>query len=244
MEPASPEVERERRSDGHVHLKVASTDASTKSSGLARAGVALTAAASVGLFAWSFFLPWWSFQLYAPQYPKGLKLVISLTGVTGDVSEIDILNHYIGMHSMANAAPTERALAGWGVAAVCVMVVGLSLAAGRKLNRLVAAPAVAFPLVFVADCFYWLYKFGHELDPKAPLKIGVFTPELFGNGQIGQFGTFAQPALGFWIALGGAVLAIVGTVLRARVCASCGRASRCSVGCSRLMLLPDRKAET
>src|SRR5512143_981095 len=43
---------------------------------------------AVGAFAGAFFLPWWHFTLYAPQYPHGLGLTISLTGVGGDVSEI------------------------------------------------------------------------------------------------------------------------------------------------------------
>ena len=50
------------------------------------------------------------FELVAPQYPKGLKLDISLTGITGDVKEIDILNHYIGMRTMSDAASLESAM--------------------------------------------------------------------------------------------------------------------------------------
>ena len=141
----------------------------------------------------SFFLPWWKFSLYAPQYPSGLTLVISLTGMGGDVSEIDLLNHYIGMKHLAGAAPMERHLAGYGVAFVAVLTLVMLAVAGKKLNKLVAIPALAFPLGFLADSFYWLYTFGHQLDPKAPLHIGAFTPQMFGNGQIGQFETFAQP---------------------------------------------------
>ena len=71
--------------------------------------------------------------------------------------------------------------------------------------------------------------------------IAAFTPELFGNGQIGQFATFAQPALGFWLAIVGVVLAIVANIVRARVCAHCGHAESCSVVCPRVMVLPERK---
>lgn len=170
-------------------------------------------AASAGLFVASFFLPWWRFWLYAPQYPKGLTLVISLTGMGGDVHEIDLLNHYIGMKHLADAAPFEREHAGLGVAIVAVLVLALSLLPSRRLRRLVALPALAFPLVFVADSFYWLTKFGHELDPKAPLHIPPFTPQMFGNGQIGQFETFAQPAIGFWVAIAGVACALLAAVL-------------------------------
>lgn len=242
MSEKSPSGRTERSDDGHVHLRVAAPRA-RRTAGWERALVLLCAGLSVALFAWAYFLPWWQFQLYAPQYPGGLKLVISLTGVTGDVREIDILNHYIGMQSLAKAAPTERSLAGYGVAAIAVLVTALSVGAGRKLNRWIALPALAFPAIFLVDSFYWLYRFGHQLDPKAPLKIGQFTPELFGNGQIGQFGTFAQPALGFWVALAGAACAVVAAVLRSRACAACSRADRCGLGCPRLMVLPDRAAK-
>src|SRR4029079_1414115 len=99
----------------------------------------------------------------------------------------------IGMKHLAGAAPTERHLAGYGVAAVALITLVLLAVSGRKLNMRVAIPAIAFPVVFIADSFYWLFSFGHQLDPHAPLKIGAFTPQMFGNGQIGQFETFARP---------------------------------------------------
>ena len=225
-----------------VHLPMA--QASTRASGgweRARGVVLALAVGACLLFGLSFTQPWWSFKLYAPQYPKGLTLVISLTGMGGDVHEIDLLNHYIGMAHLADAAPLERRLAGWGVAAICVVtLVGLA-AVGKKLNKLVAIPAISFPLVFLADSFAWLYHFGHDLNPKAPIKLGAFTPEMFGNGQIGQFGTFAAPAVGFWLALAGVACAVAAVFVRSRVCAGCSRAETCSVACPRLMVLPDRK---
>ncbi len=227
-----------------VHLPVAQPEASAKGHRApwdgARWLVPALGLGSTLLMALSFFKPWWSFTLYAPQYPKGLSLVISLTGMGGDVHEIDLLNHYIGMHHLADAAPTERQLAGYGVAAVCVIVLSLLMVAGKKLNRVVAIPALAFPILFLADSFYWLYSFGHDLDPKAPLHIGSFTPQMFGNGKIGQFETFAIPAIGFWIAIAGVVLAVVGTIVRSRVCAHCEHAASCGVVCPRMMVLPER----
>lgn len=236
-EPIASAVER--------HLKLPLADVSAPPpgrSGAARAAVVVLAVAACALLGSSYTQPWWSFKLYAPQYPKGLTLVISLTGMGGDVHEIDLLNHYIGMAHLAEAAPLERRLAGWGVAAICVVTfVGL-LAAGRRLGKLVAIPAISFPLVFLADSFAWLYRFGHDLDPKAPIKLGAFTPEMFGNGQIGQFGTFAAPAIGFWLAIAGVACTIGAVILRARVCAGCARASRCAFVCPHLLVLPEKKA--
>ena len=233
----------EHTTDGHRHLPMAGPSGD-QGGRRAHFGVLGLAACAGALFAASFFAPWWSFKLYAPQYPGGLTLVISLTGMGGDVHEIDLLNHYIGMAHLAEAAPLERRLAGWGVAAICVVTVALLATSGRKLNRLVAIPAFAFPLVFLADSFGWLYRFGHELSPRAPIKLGAFTPEMFGNGKIGQFETFAQPSYGFWLAIAGVALAAGATWLRSRVCATCNHRDQCTFACPRLMILPERKASS
>jgi hypothetical protein len=132
-------------------------------------------------------------------------------------------------------------LAGYGVAAIGVLTMAFLLASGKKLNKLVAIPAIAFPLVFIADSFYWLYSYGHKLDPHAPLRIKAFTPEMFGNGKIGQFETYAEPTFGFWLALLGVALVVVAAVLRSRVCAHCDKAWKCGAACPRLMVLPERK---
>lgn len=235
-EPISSTVER--------HLQLPLDDVSPPSPGRSRAVraavVALTLAACA-LFWIAYTQPWWSFKLYAPQYPNGLTLVISLTGMGGDVHEIDLLNHYIGMAHLADAAPLERSLAGWGVATICILTLAGLLVTGRKLDKFVAIPAISFPLVFLADSFAWLYRFGHDLDPKAPIKLGAFTPEMFGNGQIGQFGTFAAPAIGFWLTIAGVVCVVAAAILRARAGADCAQAKRCAYVCPHLFVLPTNK---
>lgn len=245
------QVAKTPRADGHVRLALVEnggpsaggTEALLPPWDWLRWPTLAAGAASVGLFAASFFVPWWQFWLYAPQYPKGLQLIISLTGMSGDVSEIDLLNHYIGMKHLAGAAPTERHLAGFGVAAICVLTLALLAIPGRKLGKLAAIPAVSFPIIFIADSFYWLYSFGHQLDPRAPLHIGAFTPQMFGNGQIGQFETFARPGLGFWLAIAGVACAILATVLRGRVCTHCSSRGTCKAVCPRLMVLPSAQRE-
>src|SRR5262245_49619570 len=44
--------------------------------------------------------PYWNMKLNAPQYPRGLSLVVYPDHVAGDVEEIDGLNHYIGMRKI------------------------------------------------------------------------------------------------------------------------------------------------
>src|SRR5262245_7607772 len=61
---------------------------------LARTAAGLLAAA---LAAASTMLPLWSMTMRAPQYPRGLHLYAYGSSLAGDVHEINILNHYIGM---------------------------------------------------------------------------------------------------------------------------------------------------
>jgi|SRR5579859_3854291 len=232
--------------DDHRHLAVVEPRGITKSAAWHRGlrwGVVGLSVAAVGAYAASFFQSWWSFTLYAPQYPHGLRLTISLTGMGGDVHEIDMLNHYIGMGHLADAAVHERHLAGWGVGLVALMVLALALLAGKKVGKALIVPGLAFPVVFLADAFYWLHTYGHHLDPRAPLHIPAFTPQLFGNGQIGQFMTFASPGPGFWMAIGGLVAVAAAVVLRARVCADCPRRGECGALCRSTLLGSRREKE-
>jgi len=232
--------------EGHKHLAVVAPRGVEKSAGWHRGlrwlVVALTMGA-IGAYVASFFPAWWNFTLYAPQYPHGLKLTISLTGMGGDVREIDMLNHYIGMGHLADAAKHERHLAGWGVGLITLMALAIALLAGKKAGKAMVVPGLAFPVVFLGDAFYWLYTFGHNLDPRAPLHIPPFTPQLFGNGQIGQFMTFATPGTGFWMAIGGLGLLGVAVFVRGRVCADCPRRGECGALCPSALIGPQRNKE-
>ena len=189
------------------------------------------AVVGAALFAASWFANWWEFRLYAPQYPKGLELLVSLTGVTGDTHEINIINHYIGMGHLEDAAKFERAYGGWLVGGLALAVVAAILLAGRKVGWVAAALGLGLPMGFVADTQYWLYQFGHDLDPKAPVEIAPFTPVLFGSGKVGQFRTIATPDLGFWLALGGVVLLAIAVWRRGKVCRVCPRREGCALVC-------------
>lgn len=45
----------------------------------------------------AYFLPLWHILLDAPQYPEGLEMKIWLNGLSGNIDQINGLNHYIGM---------------------------------------------------------------------------------------------------------------------------------------------------
>jgi len=159
----------------------------------------------------SIFLPYWSLTLHAPQYPGGLKIQLYVNHVTGDVHEIDGLNHYIGMRSMEDAAAIERTLS-------IIMIVGIGLlaVAAIYIHSPVAVffsfPAFLFPLIFLGDLYFWLWNFGTNLDPKAPLSSSVkpFVPPLLGEGNVGQFRTVASWDIGLLMAILASILIVVG----------------------------------
>lgn len=159
----------------------------------------------------SLFFPYWQLTLNAPQYPGGLTIEASLTGMDGDVAELDGLNHYIGMRPLGEAATFERSIAVAGV----IMLILLILAAVFVHNRwagLLALPALLFPLIFLLDLQFWLANFGQNLDPTAPLSSSVkpFIPPVLGEGKIAQFSTWAEPSTGLWMAIGASVLIAIG----------------------------------
>ncbi len=159
----------------------------------------------------SIFLPYWTLTLHAPQYPGGLHIKTYVNRVEGDVHEIDELNHYIGMRSMADAAQLERTLS-----ILIVAVIALLAIAAIYIHSPIAAffsfPALFFPLIFLADLYFWLWNFGTNLDPHAPLSNSVkpFVPPLLGTGYVGQFKTVASWDIGLWMAILSSILIIVG----------------------------------
>ncbi len=169
------------------------------------------------LLAVSNFYEYWHLTLNAPQYPGGLKVTLFTHKLEGDVREVDGLNHYIGMMPLGDAAGFERSIAMFAMVAFVILAIAAGLLSGRNFAWL-ALPVVLFPIAFVADLWFWLYRAGHDLDPTAALSssISEFTPAIFGRGEVGQFSTDAMFGAGFWLAVVAAVLALAGIIGRLR----------------------------
>jgi len=159
----------------------------------------------------SIFLPYWHMELEAPQYPNGLFLTAHVNHLSGDVREIDGLNHYIGMRPLGEAAAFERAASVWLIIAMFLMVEGAAFV-HSKWALLLAAPVITFPAGFLADLYVWMRSFGLNLNPEAPLSAAIkpFVPTVVGEGGIGQFKTYADLGTGYWLAVACAVLTIIG----------------------------------
>lgn len=163
-----------------------------------------------------YFLPFWRFDLFAPQYPAGLSLVVGFSGIAGDVREVNILNRFIGMGDLTEAALVELAVAPYGVLGAALAALAVVLLAPARVAWLAVLVALALPVGFLVDLQYWLARFGRDLDPRAPFHVAPFTPPIVGRGQVGQFRTLAMPMAGFWVSLASAVLFGVTARLRHR----------------------------
>jgi copper chaperone NosL len=159
----------------------------------------------------STFFPYWRMRLNAPQYPNGLFVTVYVNHMTGDIAEIDGLNHYIGMAPLEEAAQLERSLAPIALAVIVLMIVGVAFI-HSKWFAVFAIPAMTFPLIFLADMWIWLWYYGNHLDPTAALSSSIkpFTPMILGTGHVGQFSTTAWLLPGWYLAALAAILTGVG----------------------------------
>lgn len=159
----------------------------------------------------SVFLPYWEMELIAPQYPKGLHVTAYVNRLTGDVFEIDGLNHYIGMRPLDEAAQFEKSVSIIGIVSVSLLILA-AIFVHTKWVVLLTLPAILMPVMFLADLQWWLAKFGTELDPAAPLSSAIepFVPSVLGRGVIAQFETVATPGIGLYLAILASILVVVG----------------------------------
>ena len=159
----------------------------------------------------SMFLPYWKMTLNAPQYPGGLSIEVFVNRMAGDVTEIDGLNHYIGMRPLGEAAQLERAVSMVAVG-ILVLLVLAAIFVHSPWALLLALPAILWPFIFIADMYYWMRHFGLNLDPTAPLSSSIdpFVPPILGSGMVGQFETIASFQIGLWMAFLAVVLIITG----------------------------------
>jgi copper chaperone NosL len=145
--------------------------------------------------------PLWKISLHAPQYPDGLWMEIYIHKIDGGnngqhITEINTLNHYIGMHKIDRAELSDL---DWIPFALGLLVVlALRCAAIGNVRTLVDLVVLTgYITAFAFGRFiYKMYVFGHHLDPTAPLKVEPFTPAIFGTKQIANFSTTSMPQLG------------------------------------------------
>ncbi len=158
-------------------------------------------------------LPIWHMRMVAPQYREGLVLHIYTNAIRGDVGKINTLNHYVGMKAISQDDFREfgympQLLTFFGVMAL------LAAVTGRRWLAVVGwIGFTAFAAYMFNDYVQWLYRYGHDLDPRAAIKLQAFMPPVIGYQRMANFRVWSFPGLGTWLlgiawALGPLVLLI------------------------------------
>jgi hypothetical protein len=162
--------------------------------------------------------PVWYVTLEAPNYPKeafpkGIPVYFHLEGFSGDVHEMNVINHFIGMYPMEAGAPIERALSPFILVAVTLMLILFFVFRGKWSPLLMVTP-ILFPFGFFAFYAGWLYWYGHNLQEWGMFKVKPFMPTAIGDGKVAQFTTHSYPTIGFYIFLIISVLCLFAVLSR------------------------------
>lgn len=149
----------------------------------------------------TYLTPLWRLTMFAPQYSDGLELEISSWHLGGghdgqDVKEINILNHYIGMKDLSAEDFSEFKWMPFVLGALALLFLRASV--HDRLSALldVGMLFVYFGLFSLWSFAFKLYRYGHDLDPRAAVKVEPFMPPMFGHKTLANFEVYSYPALG------------------------------------------------
>ncbi len=169
-----------------------------------------------------FFFPLWKIALWAPQYPEGLSMYIWVNNIRGgtehDLHNINLLNHYIGMKSIEPQSVPELKIMPYVV--VFFILFGL-IGAFFSIRFFLYLWVVLLGIAGVAglvDFYIWLYEYGHNLDPNAPIKIPdmSYQPPIIGTKQLLNITASSFPHIGAFIAVFSFILGFVASIVDLR----------------------------
>jgi len=167
--------------------------------------------AAVGLLVATYFFPLWNLTMFAPQYPEGLRLDIysyTLVGGNGgqDIPEINVLNHYIGMHDLVNESFAEFQWMPFVIGALGLLVLRTIVHGTVRSLVDVTMLFVYFGAFSMWSFAYKLYSYGHDLAPDAAIKVDPFMPPMFGYAKIANFEIYSYPRPATYAMIGVIVL--------------------------------------
>src|SRR5262249_29588008 len=131
--------------------------------------------------------------------PEGLDLHIYTNGIRGDITKINILNHYVGMKAISADDFKEftympQLLTFFGVMAL------IAARVGRRWVALVGWLCfTGFAAVTFGEYVRCVQHYGADLDSRAAIKLGVFMPPVIGYERMANFRVWSFPGLGTWL---------------------------------------------
>lgn len=199
---------------------------------------ALTLLAMV-LIGFAYVSPIWWVSLKAPNYPEatfpdGIRIHFHVDHVGNGclarpqssevdeeealdcVHEMNTINHFIGMHPIAEGAKLEQAAAPYLFGLVGLMLT-VFLVYGGRFWWVLPLSGIVIPVVFVIDYAAWLWWFGHTLSPWGAFTVKPFMPTVFGEGKVAQFSTYSYPHYGFGLLVAASLCLLLATLLRRKM---------------------------
>ncbi len=155
-----------------------------------------------------FFTPIWPITLTAPQYSDGLGMYIWVDDITGhsrhDIQNINILNHYVGMQEIDPSTVPTLEIMPWVIGFLMAFAVVVGAIGYRWMAWLWIALFVIAGIAGMVDFYMWGYDYGHNLNPRAAIKIPdmSYQPPLIGSDQLLNIRATSWPYWGtLWIGL-------------------------------------------
>ena len=166
--------------------------------------------------------PMWYMYLDSNNFPKGIGMAVWAThpGDPGDIDDLDgglkeinVLNHYIGMREIS-----EETMSIFTILPILLVVSAILSGIAAFVRRLwmSAANLALLAGISVGGLFmlvYSLYDFGHNLDPKAAIKVEPFMPGIYGEHSLAQFTTYSDFYWGTYLLVMATILMVVAVVI-------------------------------
>jgi len=162
-----------------------------------------------------FAFPLWRITLEAPQFPEGLHMYIWINKISGSsehiLQNINILNHYIGMQPVEPDSIPE--LQYFPYIGIGMGVLGIGAVIANRWYYYLGWFLLLVVLggLGIYDFYLWLYDYGHNLDPQAPIKVPGMTyqPPLLGRKELLNFVAYSYPATGGYLLLLSGILSFL-----------------------------------
>lgn len=170
---------------------------------------------SLLLLASTLVLPLWDIAIFAPQYPEGLALQIWLNRIGGDLGNINILNHYVGMKPISPSDIPELTYFPYLIVGILACGTLATFRPNKVFVLTYFSAFAAFAVFSLYDFWKWEYDYGHNLHPDAPIKVPGMTyqPPLIGSETLLNITIYSYPAAGGWLMMF-AFLAVIFVIYR------------------------------
>jgi len=179
---------------------------------------------ALALLVGAYFVPIWSIDLEAPQYPEGIGLHIRINTIEGknphDLRNINGLNHYIGMKEIQPDAVLLLKLLPYLFGVVIALGVLAVVLNKQKLAVAFLGTFLLIGIVSFAEFYRWEYDYGHNLNPNAAIKIPgmAYQPPLIGSKKLLNFTATSLPTTGGYMMLAAFLLGGFAVLHSSRYC--------------------------